>query len=751
MPSTPLSVPDVDAKADEERTPSQIGETKNDLTEPLSGVAEATREGTPPDASAPPPLPPARSALGGPGTGKAAFRPGPPPQQPPAPNATRGSSPSNSSFAGSTTSPSGGAAAPARPAAGSAPSSNRLAAAAPLAVKPPPPVKPRAATMLGAGGAPAFGAAPAPPAIAKKGPPFVPPPPAELALSLEISPPLHDEVSPSAGRPANTEPAPPPEPGTAAAVAVVIGSSPGIDVPLTRHCTACQGRYPSDFLVCPRDATPLVDETEQEKPDPLVGKLLGETYQISRFVGEGGMGRIYEARHLRLKERRFAVKTLHAEMAKTPEIVQRFLREAETASSINHPNVVDVFDVHHLPDGTPYFVGEFLEGEELADYVARRGALSPRMATAVGRQICAALVAAHARGIVHRDIKPENIFVTKASIDAVASGEIATVEVKILDFGISKTGDVESTHLTRTGMIMGTPSYMAPEQARGKKVDHRADIYSLGAVLYYALTGHRPFDSEDPSAILSMVLTQDPVRLREIDGRIPEGLELVVQRAMAKDPRDRYQTMVELDKALAAFADAGIPIPSSPILDLRPALESKSKTAFDLARAVIGVTSVPPPSANLAKSARPTITAMSIVLGLWLIGGTTAALSGLVRVLHDGEITATECGLLVIGCLFAAATPAGLYIAHVRKVIWPNSVRALQLATDLKRTASAALVTYGGVSIVARIGHTVVWRSSKGLSSGFWDILLFVLSIAAAATIGGLGPLLRNLRRRRSS
>jgi serine/threonine protein kinase len=184
------------------------------------------------------------------------------------------------------------------------------------------------------------------------------------------------------------------------------------DTPLTRRCTACETRYPSDFL---GDASPLVDEvTADGAADPLIGKLLGETYQIIRVVGEGGMGRVYEARHLRLKERRFAVKTLHSDLATNHEIVARFMREAESASSLSHPNVVDVFDVHHLPDGMPYFVGEFVEGEELAQFVTTRGPLEPRMAAAVGRQVCRALGAAHARGIVHRDMKPENIMILKS-------------------------------------------------------------------------------------------------------------------------------------------------------------------------------------------------------------------------------------------------------------------------------------------------------------------------------------------------
>src|SRR5262249_28260028 len=128
-----------------------------------------------------------------------------------------------------------------------------------------------------------------------------------------------------------------------------------------------------------------------------------------------------------------------------------------------------------------------------------------------------------------------------------------TLRVKVLDFGISKAGPGDSSHLTKTGVIMGTPSYMAPEQARGRPVDHRADVYSVGACLYFMVTGRRPFDSDDPTTTLTMVLTEDPVRPRELDQRIPEALELVIQRAMAKDANDRYGSMDELEKALAAF------------------------------------------------------------------------------------------------------------------------------------------------------------------------------------------------------
>jgi hypothetical protein len=170
--------------------------------------------------------------------------------------------------------------------------------------------------------------------------------------------------------------------------------------------------------------------------------------------------------------------------------------------------------------------------------------------------------------------------------------------------------------------------------------------------------------------------------------------------------------------------------------------------AFDVAKQMMGAGAMAA-TAKEAKVARPTIVTASVTLGLWFVGGTTDALAGLVRVLHDGEITVTECVLLVVGCLFAAATPIALYVAHVKKKIWPNSVRAVQLALDLKRTTGAALVSYGALSIGARIAYTVFARNTKPLTSGLWDIILFVASALAALTVGGVAPLVRNLRRRK--
>src|ERR1700679_3842028 len=169
-------------------------------------------------------------------------------------------------------------------------------------------------------------------------------------------------------------------------------------------------------------------------------------------------------------------------------------------------------------------------------------------AVRIVRQVCKALVGADDRGVVHRDMKPENVFLT---------GDPASPLAKVIDFGISKLDDRPGTALTKTGMIMGTPSYMAPEQARGERVDHRADIYAVGAILYCALTGQRPFDKGDPTATLTAVLTTDPPRPRSLEPTIPAPLEMIIQKAMAKRPQDRYESITGLYEELAAYEAGG--------------------------------------------------------------------------------------------------------------------------------------------------------------------------------------------------
>ncbi|HEY3354833.1 MAG TPA: protein kinase [Polyangia bacterium] len=280
-----------------------------------------------------------------------------------------------------------------------------------------------------------------------------------------------------------------------------------------------------------------------------VGTLLDGRYKIRSLIGEGGMGRVYEAEHIEIGKR-VAIKILHPVYSRTPEVVERFRREARAASRIGHPNIVDVTDSGTTADGSVYFVMEFLEGVELADIIDREGALAVPRALEVAVQICRALAAAHAAGIIHRDLKPENIFIVARE---------GTAEfVKVLDFGIAKSAELEekrTERLTHPGMAMGTPEYMAPEQAAGKPSDFRVDIYAAGAILYEMITGVPPYDGENFMEILSKKANEPPVPPRVVRPDVPEVVEQVVLKAMARDPAARFASMevfeYELTKALS--------------------------------------------------------------------------------------------------------------------------------------------------------------------------------------------------------
>ncbi len=221
-----------------------------------------------------------------------------------------------------------------------------------------------------------------------------------------------------------------------------------------RRCRTCGEEYPSDYLVCPRDATPLGLDREAE--DPLLGVVLAGTYRIVRSLGRGGMGRLYEAQHTRL-DRRFAIKVLHEAQSRSRDATLRFEREARVLSRIRSDHVLDVVDVLRTPDDRTAIVTARLEGEDLKARLDRVGKLEIGEAIALARQVCRGLAAAHAQGVVHRDLKPSNLF-----LDSGADGRTT---VKILDFGVAKlAGEPE---LTRAGAVVGTPAYMAPEQARG--------------------------------------------------------------------------------------------------------------------------------------------------------------------------------------------------------------------------------------------------------------------------------------------
>jgi serine/threonine-protein kinase len=314
-----------------------------------------------------------------------------------------------------------------------------------------------------------------------------------------------------------------------------------------KTCPKCQGTYPAHFSMCPQDGTPLRTITELPEGTVIRGK-----YRILSKLGEGGMGVVYKARHVRFDEV-WALKLVSTSLLEDPTFLQRFNAEAVLMRKLDHPNALRVHDIDETEDGRPFIVMEYVEGRDLASLLGD-GPMEPVRAARIVMQACAALGAAHRLGIIHRDIKPTNIMVSRA-----ADG---SEHAKVFDFGIAKVkegGPLGGASLTQTGMIVGTPVYMSPEQAqglRGEKLDGRTDLYSLGIVLYEMLTGSVPFTGETPMQLLFAHVQNAPPDPRTIRAELPAALAEIVLRALEKDPAKRFASGEETRDALAvAVAD----------------------------------------------------------------------------------------------------------------------------------------------------------------------------------------------------
>ncbi len=280
-------------------------------------------------------------------------------------------------------------------------------------------------------------------------------------------------------------------------------------------------------------------------PSPLdVGTVIAGTYAIEGLIGKGGMGAVFLASHARLPGKQVAIKVLHADIADS-ESLARFRREAEIASRLGHPNIVEVHDFNTLPDGTPYLVLEYLVGESLGNRLAR-GPLSVDATVTIVRQIGSALAAAHREEIIHRDLKPHNVFLVMTETDGVASER-----AKVLDFGISKIRGSQ-TIKTQDTAILGTPQYMAPEQALGNHaaVDCRTDVFALGAMVYEMLSGKGAFAGASIPEVVFKVVYEEPRQLGELVGGLPPHVVAAVHRALAKKADDRFADVAAFVEAL---------------------------------------------------------------------------------------------------------------------------------------------------------------------------------------------------------
>jgi serine/threonine-protein kinase len=313
---------------------------------------------------------------------------------------------------------------------------------------------------------------------------------------------------------------------------------PDETVAVLKVCSQCGREYETTARFCPADGTSL----RPKDSDSLVGRVLADRYHILKRIGEGGMGRVYLGEHVKMN-RQCAIKVMSPALVNDAESAARFAREASSAARIIHPNVAAVFD-YGESEGLIYLVMEYVDGQPLSRILAREAPLSVDRALDLARQIADGLGAAHELGIIHRDLKPDNILVTRTR----TGREVP----KVVDFGIAKAvQDTTGESLTRTGLVIGTPEFMSPEQLLGDPVDARSDLYALGCILHLMLTATPPFAASTREQMIKRRLTEDAPHVQALDPGLPDSVDRIVERLLARSPGDRYGSAAEVRDALA--------------------------------------------------------------------------------------------------------------------------------------------------------------------------------------------------------
>ncbi|HEV2750648.1 MAG TPA: protein kinase, partial [Gemmatimonadales bacterium] len=402
-------------------------------------------------------------------------------------------------------------------------------------------------------------------------------------------------------------------------------------------CPVCSTEYADDVRFCPHDGQTLRSSGPTED---LVGQVVADRYHVMKKLGEGGMGQVYLAEHVKMG-RRSAIKVMNPSMVHDPEAVARFNREAANASRITHPNVCAIYDFGETPEGLIYLAMEFVEGEPLTDVLARDGVLPVGRAASIFLQVADALQAAHDLGIVHRDLKPDNIMLTRA--------RDGSDVVKVVDFGIAKAvggvsgGSGDSQKVTKTGLVVGTPEFMSPEQLSGDPLDGRSDVYSLALVFFKMLTGKLPFEGTTVQDTMVKRLTDEPASLADArpDLHFPPGLQATLDSAFARRPVDRYQSAAKFADGVAAVLGAprGRRTPSMP--PTRPDADAPTER---LRRPTpILFPAAPPPRKRGARIPLPIVAGVLVVVA---VGGAALALRGGKKV--EGGLSADTVPQVVV-------------------------------------------------------------------------------------------------------
>jgi len=361
-----------------------------------------------------------------------------------------------------------------------------------------------------------------------------------------------------------------------------------------KNCPVCGKEYPDNVKFCPVDGSTL---RAKSPTADLVGQVIADRYHIIKKLGEGGMGAVYLGEHVKMG-RKSAIKVMNPGMAADPDAISRFNREASNASRISHPNVCQIYDFGETPEGVIYLAMEFIEGSALTDLIEKEGALPPLRAARILKQAADALASAHDLGIVHRDLKPDNIMIVQA--------KDGSDVVKVVDFGIAKAvaGDEAGQKVTKTGLVVGTPEYMSPEQLSGDKLDGRSDIYSLALVFYRMLTGVLPFQADSAQETMIKRLTDEPMPLESArpDIVFPPALQAVLDKALARLPSERYGSAAQFGKDAEA-AVAGLEAARAPA-------GAEAEGATQLMDAEAALKAIPtkakaPPPTSVAPAAAP--------------------------------------------------------------------------------------------------------------------------------------------------
>ena len=392
-------------------------------------------------------------------------------------------------------------------------------------------------------------------------------------------------------------------------------------------CPTCSSEWPDEQRFCPNDGSALRSAAGAAS---LIGAVIGGNYHIKQKLGEGGMGAVYLGEHVKMS-RKSAIKVMTQSMAHDPDAIARFNREATNAARINHPNVCAIYDFGETPEGLIFLAMEFIEGGSLTSIIEAEGALEPRRAARILQQTGGALQAAHDLGIVHRDLKPDNIMI--------ARGRDGSDIVKVVDFGIAKAmGGEEGQKVTKTGLVVGTPEYMSPEQLSGDKLDGRSDIYSLALVFFRILTGTLPFQAESAQETMIKRLTDDPLKLAEAmpGATFPARLQAIMDRALARMPAERYSSAAEFARDVSRVVEGMAPAADEGATQMISAQDARTTAmpATRVSSASAGKTVVAAPTAAMPRTsvghapagpARKKPVALIAVVGLLVVGGGAAA------------------------------------------------------------------------------------------------------------------------------